>query len=321
MHLEQPNQNPARSGVQRAARSIRSGLRRYPRAIIDSFKAPTPQQRQHLPTLIHDLLPHDLAAVWLGHATVLTQIGDHSVLIDPVLSDRIGMRLGSRTIGLPRLSPTPVTPSSLRGVDLILITHAHFDHLDRPTLAHLADTRTRVIVPSGCRSLVPPGFKDILELRPQEFKEIDGLEIRSIQPAHWGARRVTDRHRGVNAYVVEGMGQRVFFAGDSAHTDAFDHLDAIDLAVLGIGAYDPWEHMHATPEQAWSMFERIGARYLLPVHHSTFELSEEPIDEPMRRLRSIAGEAFESRVIDPISAEVIVIDQRTTDTKNPDAGK
>lgn len=302
--------------VRRTARSVRSGLRRYPRAILGSLRGQTDCYAPRLPTLIHDVLPHDLAAVWLGHASVLTQIGDHSVLIDPVLSDRIGMRLRSRTIGLPRIMPAPLTPDSLRGVDIVLITHAHFDHLDRPTLEAIADACTSVVVPTGCAGLIPDGYERVIELGPDAEIEIDSLSVRSIRPAHWGARRVIDRKRGVNAYAVEGLGQRVFFGGDSAHTDAFDHLESIDLAVLGIGAYDPWEHMHATPEQAWDMFQRIGARYLLPVHHSTFELSEEPVDEPMDRLRAAAGEAYELRVIEPVCGEIVVVEDGEA-TSNP----
>lgn len=294
----------------RTVRSIRSGFRRYPRAIFDSFKrAIDPFEHEELPELIHELYPHQLAAVWLGHATVLTQVGDHSVLIDPVMSPRIGMRLGTRTIGLPRINPPAVPTASLKGVDIILITHAHFDHLDRPTLVDLIDSDTTVVVPSGCRKLIPYGFKRVIELAQDDEITITNLTIRTLEPAHWGARSLLDRHRGFNAYVVEGEGQRVLFAGDTAHTEAFDHLENIDLAVLGIGAYDPWEHMHATPEQAWSMFEKIGASYLLPVHHSTFELSEEPIDEPMQRLRAAAGDRFEECIIDPVEGELVIINR------------
>lgn len=306
--------------LRRVVRSVRSGFRRYPRAILDSLRA---QDQLHhdddLPELIHDMYPHQLAAVWLGHASVLTQIGNHSVLIDPVMSPRIGMRIGSRTIGLPRINPPSVPTRSLKGVDIILITHAHFDHLDRPTLVDLIDAETTVIVPIGCRNLIPYGFKAVHEIAENSELTITDLHIRAMQPAHWGARSLVDRHRGFNAYVVEGEGQRVLFAGDTAHTETFDELEAIDLAVLGIGAYDPWEHMHATPEQAWSMFQKIGASYLLPVHHSTFELSEEPIDEPMRRLRAVASDDFDQCVIEPSEGELIIINEGEIETAEIDA--
>jgi L-ascorbate metabolism protein UlaG (beta-lactamase superfamily) len=197
----------------------------------------------------------------------------------------------------------------------VLITHAHFDHLDRPTLSAIADAKTRVIVPRSCRRLIPPGFGRIIELYPDEKIDLDGLSIKAIQPEHWGARKVLDRHRGVNAYLIESDGRSVFFAGDTAHTRAFEHLSEIDLAVFGIGAYDPWEHMHATPEQAWSMFTQLGARYMLPVHHSTFELSDEQVDEPTNRLKRIAGDEYDAKVLDPQMGELIVIEASQHDSQ------
>lgn len=308
MSPRSPKPKPSTKRIRRAAKSVRSGFRRYPRAIIDSLKVQAELDHDHdLPDLIQAVYPHDLAVVWLGHASVLSQVGNHSVLVDPVLSSRIGMRVGSRTIGLPRLTPPPVPASVLRGVDIVLITHAHFDHLDRMTLEQLTHPDTTVVVPVGCRKLIPSGFGNVIELPQGEEWPIQDLNVLSIEPAHWGARRVVDRNRGVNAYVVEGEGQRVLFAGDTAHTKVFDHLEHIDLAVLGIGAYDPWEHMHATPEQAWAMFERIDANYLLPVHHSTFELSDEPLDEPMRRLQQAAGDRFSACVIQPVEGELVIL--------------
>lgn len=291
---------------------MRSGFRRYPRAIYDSIRqSGALSSSPDIPEAMHHLWPHELAIMWLGHASVVVQVHDITIGVDPVFSDRIGMRMGRRTIGLPRLNPPPFPPDSLRGIDLLLITHAHFDHLDRPTLEAIATRETRVVVPRRCRKLIPPGFAEVVELAPDEVLGHAGLRIRAIAPAHWGARRVFDRRRGVNAYVVESDDQRVLFTGDTANTDAFDHLDSIDLAVLGIGAYDPWEHMHATPEQAWAMFRRIGARYMLPIHHSTFELSDEPLGEPMRRLRAAAGDTDTGTIIEPVAGEVVVINART----------
>ena len=88
-------------------------------------------------------------------------------------------------------------------------------------------------------------------------------------------------------------------------TDAFDDIPPVDLAVFGIGAYDPWDHMHATPEEVWQMFEASGAERLLPVHHSSFKLSDEPVDEPMQRLLAAADEQ-RPRVIVASAGEVVV---------------
>ncbi|HYF38422.1 MAG TPA: MBL fold metallo-hydrolase, partial [Gemmatimonadales bacterium] len=102
----------------------------------------------------------------------------------------------------------------------------------------------------------------------------------------------TDRHRGYGGYLIQRFGRTVLFAGDTAYTDVLTPLGKrtrIDLAILPIGAYDPWIANHASPEQAWNMFQRLGATYVLPVHHSTFRLSREPIEEPMQRFLQAAG--------------------------------
>jgi len=247
--------------------------------------------------VLTELSPSGLAVSWLGHGSVVVGLDDTIVAVDPVLSDRIGPRVGKRTVGLRRLAPPPLGPDSLKGVDLVLITHAHFDHLDRPTLVELADQRTTVIVPKRCKRLIPKGFCRVIELGAGESYRQGEATVWAVQPRHWGARTWLDRRRGACSYCIERAGRRVLFAGDTADTNTFDGMSGLDLAVFGIGAYDPWEHMHATPEQAWRMFQASGARYLLPVHHSTFPLSDEPIDEPMKRLLMAAGEERDRVII------------------------
>jgi L-ascorbate metabolism protein UlaG (beta-lactamase superfamily) len=239
-----------------------------------------------------------LGAVWLGHATVFVRMVGVNILVDPVFSERIGVTLGSMTFGLPRLSPLPIDPEHLPPIDLILISHAHFDHLDRPTLQSLVSHSTTVVTARNTRKLIPPGFGRVIELDWGRDLNIRGLHLSAIQPAHWGARTAVDRHRGYNSYIVREKHdkQGVLLAGDTALTDAFDDLEDLTLAVLGIGSYEPWEHAHATPEQAWQMFVGSGASHLLPVHHSTFPLGDEHIDEPMARLLAAAGDE-ERRVI------------------------
>ena len=103
---------------------------------------------------------------------------------------------------------------------------------------------------------------------------------------------ITDRHRGYGGYLLRRKGRTVLFAGDTAYTDRLAEIGArhrIDLAILPIGAYDPWISNHASPEEAWRMFSDMGASYLLPIHHATFRLSREPIDEPVQRLVAAAG--------------------------------
>lgn len=228
-----------------------------------------------------------LAATWLGHAAVLLNLNGMTVLTDPVLSDRIGVRVGPWTLGVRRHQPAPV--ESLPPIDLILVSHSHFDHLDRPTLRRLVDRRTRLITAANTKRLIPPGFGEVLELPWDRAVNIDGLRIAAMRPKHWGARTAWDRHRGYNSYFIESPIAHVLFAGDTAYTNVFRGVRA-DLAIFGIGAYDPWIANHANPEQVWDMFRSMPGEFLLPIHHSTFELSDEPAHEPLHRLLRAAGD-------------------------------
>lgn len=242
-----------------------------------------------------------LGAVWLGHATTLLRLGRRWILTDPVFSARIGMRVGPFTLGLPRLAPA-VDPRSLPPIDVVLISHAHFDHLDRPslrTLATLNPGRTRVVTAAGTRSLIPAGFADVTELPWDQSIEMLGVTLRAIKPRHWGARTVWDRHRGYNSYLLSTPEASILYAGDTALCESYDHLarvGGVDLSIFGIGAYDPWIENHASPEQVWQMHSGAMGRRLMPIHHSTFELSDEPLDEPMKRLLAVAG-AHRDRIV------------------------
>ena len=241
------------------------------------------------------------AICWLGHNSVLLRLDGRTLLLDPVLSERIGLRIPGATIGPGRLSPVPVTPDQLPTPDLVLVTHAHFDHLDRPTLRALASHRTRVLTARGTRRLIPRGFGAIHELDWNQTTDIDGLNIHALRPNHWGARTAWDRHRGYNAYTLSVPETRVLYAGDSAFTRTFDEKGPFDLGIFGIGAYDPWIHAHANPEQVWEMATGARCRTLLPVHHSTFKLSDEPLEEPLARLLAAAGRAAGEAVVVPDS--------------------
>lgn len=266
-----------------------SGLRRYPRELFRSLLGAPHIAEEPAPPIDPEMARHELAAVWLGHATVLLRIAGLWVLTDPVLSDRIGICVGKTVIGLGR-NARQACVSELPPIDLVLISHAHYDHLDRPSLAKIASGHTLVVTAARTRKLIPPGYAGVFEVGWSETWERRGVKIRAIRPEHWGARSAFDRRRGYNSYLIEGAGRRVLFTGDTAYTQAFNDLGQIDLAIFGIGAYEPWEHKHATPEQAWSMFVASGARHMLPVHHSTFPLSDERLDEPMERLLKVAGE-------------------------------
>lgn len=235
--------------------------------------------------------PHDrLTLSWLGHATVLLNFLGSVVVTDPVLEPRVGIGRGLVKLGPRRLIQPALRKRELPGLDAVLLSHAHMDHTDLGTLRSIPAT-THVVVQSGNRDLVRR-FRRVDELAWGERARIGALDVESVETRHWGARMVTDRHRGWGGYLLRKAGFTVLFGGDTAYTDAFDRLadrGRIDVAILPIGAYDPWIANHASPEEAWDMFRRLGATWFLPIHHSTFRLSREPLDEPMQRLLAIAG--------------------------------
>jgi L-ascorbate metabolism protein UlaG (beta-lactamase superfamily) len=247
-----------------------------------------PPAAPHKPDLT-DWESHELAAAWLGHATVLLRLGGMTILTDPVLFNRIGIGLGLITGGPRRFIAPALTVRELPKVDLILISHAHFDHLDRPTLVRLPKA-TPVVTASHTQDLIADlGFRRITELGWDQSTRVGPLTITAHQVNHWGARTFYDRHRGFNAYLLQDGKRRILYGGDTAYYDGFKSLPGVDLAVFGIGAYDPWIASHATPEQAWRMADQVRADFVLPMHHSTFRLSHEPMDEPLRRMMEVAG--------------------------------
>lgn len=312
-HMENREDVNGLGRFERAVLAVRSSARRYPRALLHSLLYPTCGLGDLSNGLFDRIRTFDPAFAWLGHASVVCNLAGVTIAVDPVLSARIGAQVGRRTLGLPRLVPAPTSPESIRGLDLILLTHAHFDHLDRPTLLGMADRGTTVVAPPGVGSLVPDSFGQVHTLHPGKSLAVSGLRITAIQPRHWGARTWIDRHRRVNSYVVEADGLRALFAGDTAFTESFSRHGPFDLACFGIGAYNPWVHMHATPEQVVDMAEQAEVQRIFPIHHSTFELSDEPMDEPMRRLFK-AVRPHASRLIDPRLGCIVDLDGRALGT-------
>ncbi len=234
-----------------------------------------------------------VTAAWIGHATVLINFFGINVLTDPVLFPRIGIRLPAFTIGPKRLTAPALQFHELPRIDLILLSHAHFDHFDLRTL-HRFHENTRVITaPNTADLLRRTRLRDVTELRWSETEVVNAtgqitgdVTISAFQVKHWGARTQHDTHRGYNGYVIERMGRRILFAGDTAMTDNFAKLrQPIDLAIMAIGAYNPWIYSHCTPEQAVEMATAAGARFIMPVHHQTFRLSFEPFREPIERFQ------------------------------------
>ncbi len=229
----------------------------------------------------------------LGHATLLMDYFGVRVISDPSLFQHVGLAIGPLvTIGPGRFTAPPLEPSGLRSVQVILITHAHMDHLDIPSLKAMGKDAV-VVACARCAPLIEPlGFRDVRELKWGEKTEVRGLTITAMGAEHWGRRWPpfgTDY--GFNSYVLEKDGHRMLLACDSALTGLFAELRANppEVAAFSIGAYNPFIWNHANPEQVWQMFQQTGARYLIPIHWGTFKLSREPMEEPLQRLIAAAG--------------------------------
>ena len=163
-----------------------------------------------------------LHATWIGHSTVALSIDGFTVLTDPVFSSRIGIRIGPVTVGLKRLVAPAAPLDAIPRPDLILLSHAHMDHFDIPTLRRLENRGTTVITAANTSDLLRVNrYSAVHELRWDETARLGLATIRAIQVNHWGARMRNDVHRSYNGYLIEAGRYRVLFAGDTAYTDSF----------------------------------------------------------------------------------------------------
>jgi L-ascorbate metabolism protein UlaG (beta-lactamase superfamily) len=238
---------------------------------------------------------------------VLLQLDGLTILTDPVFSLRIGLNLGPLTVGLKRLVDPAAPIAELPPIDLVLLSHAHMDHFDIPSLRQLENRRTRIVTATSTSDLLRTRhYARVNELGWGESLQVGDAKLTAFQVAHWGARMRSDVYRGYNGYVIETSRHRILFAGDTAYTPLFQQLRssrAFDLAIMPVGAYDPWIRVHCNPEQALTMANHAGAEFILPVHHQTFQLSREPQLEPIERLLTAAGSSPERICVHRIGEE------------------
>ena len=254
------------------------------RPIAPAFARPQPNEWRN----------DQLTASWLGHSTVLINFFGINIITDPVLFPRIGIRIPFLfNIGPKRLTKPALKPNELPPIDLVLLSHAHFDHIDTRTL-HKFSKHTAVVTAPNTRDLLRwMRFREVTELRWGESHEVQtdrgSLRIRAFRVNHWGARLRNDNYRGYNGYILERNNRRIIFGGDTALTDSFATLRddrPYDLAIMSIGAYNPWIRSHADPEQVVEMCNAAGVIHIMPVHHQTFRLSFEPFREPIERFEA-----------------------------------
>ncbi|MGA3055631.1 MAG: MBL fold metallo-hydrolase [Candidatus Korobacteraceae bacterium] len=235
----------------------------------------------------------ELGITFIGHSSFFLQIGGKNILVDPNFARWIFV--------LKRLRRPGLKLRELPAIDAVLVSHAHFDHLHRPSLRAIAwltrrktGKRPAIIVPRHVRDLVSDlGYGRIIELDWWQSLQLGSVEVTHVPARHWGARIVRDVHRGYGGYVVRSGAQSIYHAGDTAYFDGFREIGERlkpEVALLPIGAYHPdsFRRVHTSPEDAVQGFLDLGARWMVPMHYGTFRLSYEPVDEPVERLKADA---------------------------------
>ena len=239
----------------------------------------------------------EINIAWIGHSTMLINFFGTIILTDPVLFERIGVYFLGLVFGPNRYSLPALEFDEIPKPDLVLLSHAHMDHMDYKTLLNLTDKFPGMI---DCITAYNTGdvvadleWKSLNELDWGEEKELLGIKFKALEVKHFGWRFPweKDRSKGYmvegrsyNAYLLEKNGKRILFGGDMAYSDKLAGVleKQVDIAMMPIGAYNPWKHNHCNPEEALMMAsEQIGAEYFIPMHCNTFKQGIEPVDEPL----------------------------------------
>jgi len=278
---------------------LRRRARQFGRLLRHSAVTPRTGQ-SYKPRLVSN---GELGLTFIGHASFFVQIGGQNVVIDPNFARWLFV--------LKRLRQPGVQLHDLPPIDLVLVTHAHFDHLHRPSLRAIVQQTVRrrvvsptIVVPHHVFDLVSDlGFENVVELDWWNSYRHHGLTITHVPSRHWGARILRDSHRGYGGYVLRDGRHSLYHAGDTAYFSGFREIGqrlAPELALLPIGAYNPpsFRNVHASPADATRAFLDLNSRWMVPMHYGTFRLSHEPLDEPLQLLEQEARAAgIQDRVL------------------------
>ncbi len=230
-----------------------------------------------------------LGVTFIGHSSFFLQLAGKNFVIDPNFAPWLFV--------LKRLRRPGLRIADLPPIDAVLVSHAHFDHLHRPSLRAIARaTRRRsgrtpvLIVPSHLQDLVfDLGYEKVIELPWWRAMRVGEVEITAVPANHWGARIIRDIHRGFGGFVLRSANHSIYHSGDTAYFNGFAEIGrrlSPQVALLPIGAYQPpsFRAVHMSPEDALRAFRDLEAELMIPMHYGTFKLSQEPLDEPVKRL-------------------------------------
>lgn len=224
---------------------------------------------------------------WIGHSTFLIQHSGLNIMTDPIWAEQLAFQ---RRMAKPGIAVSDVPP-----IDVVLISHSHYDHLNIKSLNQLNDSKT-LIVPVGLADkLRRKGFSSIIELDWWEAATIGGVTFTFVPSQHWTRRTLTDTNTSHwGGFIIEREGApTVYFAGDSGYFEGFKEIGqrfpSIDIALMPIGAYDPEWFMgpqHVTPEQALQAFLDVHARVFVPMHYGSYRLADDTPKEALDRLHA-----------------------------------
>jgi len=224
---------------------------------------------------------------WIGHATYAMRLGGRMIVTDPVWSERVGPQR--------RRAPPGVALDQMPAIDVVTVSHTHYDHLDLPTLRRIG-ANPLYVVPSDVGDILrSAGLPNVVELGWWQTHEHAGLRVTLVPAQHWSMRVPWDRNKRLwGGFVIESAEGTAYHAGDTAFSErVFSEIGArfpsIDWALLPIGAYDPEWFMsgqHMNPEDAVRAFDLLGARHFCAMHWGTFKLTDEPLGEPPARARA-----------------------------------
>jgi L-ascorbate metabolism protein UlaG (beta-lactamase superfamily) len=237
-----------------------------------------------------------LRATWLGHSTTILEIDGARVLIDPVFSASAGV---NGMMGQRRFFPLPLSAADLPEIDVVLISHDHYDHLDYPSIRQLVPTNAQFVVPLGVGAHLEAwgiAAERIVELDWWEQVELAGLSFVATPARHYSGRGVLDlEHTLWASFAIIGPQQRVFYSGDTAMFPGLreigDQLGPFDLTLIEAGGYNRyWADIHLGPEQAVQAHRMLQGRVMMPVHWGLFDLAMHGWTEPVERVLVAAQE-------------------------------